>query len=52
MTAPDDPRARFRRLPEPIDPDDTVETVDAASARPAATESDERDRVLREAGGA
>jgi hypothetical protein len=52
MTAPDDPHARFRRLPEPIDPDDTVETVDAGAVRPIATESDERDRVLREAGGA
>ena len=52
MTDPDDPRARFRSLPEPVDPDDTVETVDATVVHPAATGSDERDRMLREAGGA
>ncbi len=51
VTAPEDPRARFRSLPQPVDREDTVETVDASVARPAATESDERDRLLREAGG-
>ena len=26
---PDDPRARFRQLPEPVRPDELVETTDA-----------------------
>ncbi len=51
MTAPEDPRDRFRTLPEPVRPDDAVETVDATTARPVETESDERARFLREAGG-
>ncbi len=51
MTAPEDPRARFRTLPDPVRPDDVVETVDATAAAPLETESDERDRFLREAGG-
>ncbi|MGY1729736.1 hypothetical protein ACI79J_22500 [Geodermatophilus sp. SYSU D01062] len=51
MTAPEDPRERFRTLPEPVDPQDTVETVDASSAQPVVTESDERDALLRQAGG-
>ncbi|MBM7808147.1 hypothetical protein JOD57_003984 [Geodermatophilus bullaregiensis] len=52
MTDPEDPRERFRTLPQPVDPDETVETVDAGAVRPIVTESDERDRMLREAGGA
>ena len=51
MTAPEDPRARFRSLPEPVEPEDTVETVDAGSPRPDVTQSDERDVLLRQAGG-
>ncbi len=51
MTAPEDPRARFRTLPEPVGPEDTIETVDATAARPVTTESDERDALLRRAGG-
>ncbi len=51
MTAPEDPRARFRSLPEPVEPEDTVETVDVTSLRPDITESDERDILLRQAGG-
>jgi hypothetical protein len=51
VTAPEDPRARFRSLPEPVLPEDAVETVDATAAAPLETESDERDRFLREAGG-
>ncbi len=51
MTAPEDPRERFRTLPEPVRPDDAVETVDATPPPPGTTESDERDRLLREAGG-
>jgi len=49
MTAPDD-RERFRHLPEPVRPEDAVETVDA-SARPVPDGNEERDRLLREAGG-
>ena len=45
-----DRRERFRRLPEPVPPEDTVETVDTASV-PAPDASGERDRFLREAGG-
>ncbi|MGY1697081.1 MULTISPECIES: hypothetical protein [unclassified Geodermatophilus] len=51
MTAPEDPRARFRTLPEPVDPEDTVETVDAGTTRPDSTDADERDTLLRQAGG-
>jgi hypothetical protein len=51
MTTGDD-RERFRHLPEPVLPEDTVETVDAGSPHPALEESDERARMLREAGGA
>jgi hypothetical protein len=37
-TAPDDPRARFRRLPEPVRPDELVETTDADSPLVVETE--------------
>lgn len=50
VTDPED-RDRFRRLPEPVPPEDTVETVDT-TARPLADPSEERDRMLREVGGA
>ena len=50
MTAPSD-RDRFRHLPEPVQPEDTVETLDA-SPRRLEQESEQRDRMLREAGGA
>ena len=42
---------RYRHLPEPVLPDDTVETVDAGSAHPVEDESEERARMLRLAGG-
>jgi len=42
---------RFRHLPEPVRPEDTVEVVDVADHAPGETESQERDRMLREAGG-
>jgi hypothetical protein len=45
-----DERERYRQLPEPVRPEDVVETVDTASA-PAPDASDERERFLREAGG-
>ena len=50
MSAPSD-RDRFRSLPEPVQPEDTVETLDT-SPRRLVQESEERERMLREAGGA
>jgi hypothetical protein len=47
----DEARSRFRALPEPVLPEDTVETVDAGSLRPSEDESEERARMLRLAGG-
>ncbi|HJX43931.1 MAG TPA: hypothetical protein VJ352_09675 [Geodermatophilus sp.] len=47
----EDPRERFRTLPEPVRPEDAVETVDATATRPDTTGSDERDTLLRQAGG-
>ena len=44
-------RDRFRVLPEPVRPEDWVETVDAAE-HPSFTQVDERDRLLRLADGA
>lgn len=44
-------RERFRALPDPPAPEDWVETVDARTVHPALTEQEERDRMLREAGG-
>jgi hypothetical protein len=41
---------RFRRLPEPVPLEVTVETVDTTAA-PAPDAADERERLLREAGG-
>ena len=51
MTAPEDPRARFRALPDPVHPEDTVESLDT-STFPETDESEDRARMLREAGGA
>ena len=44
-------RERFRALPQPVSPEDWVETVDARTVPPLITEQEERDRMLREAGG-
>ena len=44
-------RERFRHLPEPIRPDDAVESVDVDIRRPT-EESEERERFLQGAGGA
>jgi|1185.fasta_scaffold279983_2 hypothetical protein len=41
---------RFRQLPEPVRPEDLVETVDVSERPPGESESQERDRMLREAG--
>ena len=45
-----DERRRFHRLPEPVPPEDLVETVDTASL-PVPDGSEERDRLLRDTGG-
>ena len=50
MTDPQD-RERFHRLPEPVLPQDTVETVDVSAVRPLSDEHEDRARMLREAGG-
>ena len=50
MTERDD-RERFRVLPEPVLPKDTVETVDVVSLPPLSDEHEDRARRLREAGG-
>jgi hypothetical protein len=50
MTSGDDGRERFRHLPAPVRPTDTVETVDT-SPRPLPDPDHERDRLIREAGG-
>ena len=44
-------RDRFRSLPGPVRPEGTVETSDT-SPRRLVQESEDRDRMLREAGGA
>jgi len=49
-TTADEERERFRHLPEPIRPEDMVETLDVAE-HPLQTDGDDRDRLLREAGG-
>jgi hypothetical protein len=49
MSHADDP-GRYRRLPEPVRTEDTVETVDTSPV-PAPDASDEREVFLREAGG-
>ncbi len=50
MTTPEDARARFRALPDPVAAEDTVESLDT-SALPLPDDGQERDRMLREAGG-
>ncbi|HEY4625546.1 MAG: hypothetical protein JF630_12245 [Geodermatophilales bacterium] len=44
-----DDAERFRHLPEPVRPEDAVETVDTASL-PVPDGGEDRDRLLREAG--
>jgi len=44
-------RRRFRRLPEPVRPEDLVETVDTAERPVRDAETEERERFLRSAGG-
>ena len=42
---------RFRHLPEPVRPEDLVETVDVRERHETDTETQERERLLRQAGG-
>jgi hypothetical protein len=42
---------RFRTLPEPVRPEDIVETVDVSSLPTRDEETDDRERFLRSAGG-
>jgi hypothetical protein len=42
---------RFRTLPEPVRPEDVVETVDVSERHETDTETQERERLLRQAGG-
>jgi hypothetical protein len=44
--------SRFRSLPEPLRPEDLVETVDVSQVSARDEAGEERDRMLREAGGA
>jgi hypothetical protein len=46
-----DGRERFRHLPEPVLPEDAVETVDTEAHHPLSDEHEDRARMLREAGG-
>ncbi|WP_409328989.1 hypothetical protein [Trujillonella humicola] len=50
MTVPEDPRARFRSLPEPVGPEDTVESLDT-SVLPGPDDDPEHDRMLRTSAG-
>jgi|tagenome__1003787_1003787.scaffolds.fasta_scaffold17885623_1 hypothetical protein len=45
----DERRERFRHLPDPVRPEDAVESVDVAERRPIGEREDE-ERFLREAG--
>ena len=49
MTTPEDARDRFRALPEPVAPEDTVESLDT-STLPLPDDGQDRDRMLRDAG--
>lgn len=51
MTGPEDPRARFRSLPEPVAPEDTVETLDTSVLPGPDDDGDERERMLRTSAG-
>lgn len=42
---------RFRTLPEPVRPEDMVETVDVASLPARDEETEQREQFLRTAGG-
>jgi hypothetical protein len=42
---------RFQHLPEPVRPEDYVETVDTGQVAVRDEETEERERLLRQAGG-
>jgi hypothetical protein len=44
-------RERFRALPEPVRPEDTLESVDVTAVPSLSDEHEDRARMLREAGG-
>jgi hypothetical protein len=50
MSQPSDEN-RFRHLPDPVRPEDLVETVDVSEHHESDTETQERERLLRQAGG-
>jgi hypothetical protein len=50
MTAPEDPRARFRTMPAPVRPEDTIESLDTSTLPDSDDDGLERDRMLRNAG--
>jgi hypothetical protein len=50
VTQPEKPN-RYRSLPEPVPPEDFVETVDVSERHEVETDSEERARFLRSAGG-
>jgi len=50
MSEPAD-RSRFRSLPDPVQPEDLVETVDVSSLPVQDEETEDRERFLRSAGG-
>ncbi len=50
MTRPPEEN-RFQHLPEPVRPEDYVETVDTGQVPPRDEETEERERLLRQAGG-
>jgi hypothetical protein len=49
VTAPEEP-SHYRTLPEPVRPEDLVETVDVGEHHEIDSESEERSRLLRNAG--
>jgi hypothetical protein len=50
VTQPEE-TARYRSLPEPVRPEELVETVDVSERHEVESEADERARFLRSAGG-
>ena len=50
VTQPEEPN-RYRRLPEPVQPEDFVETVDVSEHLEVETDHEELARFLRSAGG-
>jgi hypothetical protein len=50
VTQPEEP-SRYRHLPEPVRPEDAVETVDVSERPEIETDAEERARFLRNAGG-